>query len=84
MSAAERRGALPSALQAAPSLLARVDPQVLRAQGVSPATAVRDILLADFAWLWIGEADEVAFGGSKSRPRYQLYIYLFFLKKFLM
>ena len=58
MSAAERRGALPSALQAAPSLLASHDSKIVRRQRVSPAAVARDFRARTFAAIDIGEVDD--------------------------
>jgi hypothetical protein len=61
-----------AASQTAPPLLGTVNAQVLLSQRVSPAAAVRDTLPANSRWLDIREAGQVAFGGFKSRPHYQL------------
>ena len=58
MSTAKCRGAVAPALQAAPSLLASVDSQIVRRQRVSPATMAWDILSPDFAAIDIGEVDD--------------------------
>ena len=58
MSAAKGRGAVASALQAAPSLLASIDSQIARRQRVSTATMAWDILPPDFAAIDIGEVDD--------------------------
>ena len=58
MSTTKCRGAVAPALQAAPSLLASVDSQILRRQWVSPATMGGDILAPDFAAIDIGKVDD--------------------------
>ena len=58
MSTTKCRSAVAPALQAAPSLLALVDSQIVRRQWVSPATMAWDILAPDFAAIDIGEVDD--------------------------
>jgi hypothetical protein len=58
VSTAKRRGAVAPALQAAPSLLASVDSQIVLRQRVSPATKAWGILSPDFAAIDIGEVDD--------------------------
>jgi hypothetical protein len=58
MSTTKRRGAVTPALQAAPSLLASVDSQIVLRQRVSPATMAWDILSPDSAAIDIGEVDD--------------------------
>jgi hypothetical protein len=57
MSTAKCHGAVATALQAAPSLLASVDSQSVLRQRVPPATIARDMLSPDFAAIDIGEVD---------------------------
>jgi hypothetical protein len=57
MSPAKCRGALAPALQAAPSLLASLESQIVRRQRVSPA-AVAWNFPPDFAAIDIGEVDD--------------------------
>jgi hypothetical protein len=57
-SAAKRRSALAPALQAAPSLLASLDSQIVRRQRVSAAAMAWNIVTPDFAAIDIGEADD--------------------------
>lgn len=58
MSTAKCRGAVPPALQAAPSLLASLDSQIVRRQRVSPATMAWDIFSPAFAAIDMGEVDD--------------------------
>jgi hypothetical protein len=58
MSTTKCRGAVAPALQAAPSLLASVDSQIVRRQRVSLATMAWDIRSPDFAAIDIGEVDD--------------------------
>ena len=58
MSTTKRRGAVAPALQAAPSLLASLDSQIVRRQRVSPATVGWDLLTLDLAPIDIGEVDD--------------------------
>ncbi len=58
MSTAKRRGAVAPALQAAPSLLASLDSQIVRRQRVSPATMAWNFLSPDLAPIDIGEVDD--------------------------
>jgi hypothetical protein len=58
MSTTKYHSAVAPALQAAPSLLASVDSQILRRQRVSPATMPWGILSPDFAAIAIGEVDD--------------------------
>jgi hypothetical protein len=58
MSTAKRRGAVAPTLQAAPSLLASFDSQIVRRQRVSPATVARDFRARGFAAIDIGEVDD--------------------------
>jgi hypothetical protein len=58
MSPTKCRGALTPALQAAPSLLAWLDSQIVRRQQVSPAAMAWNSLPPDFAPIDIGEVDD--------------------------
>jgi hypothetical protein len=58
MSIAKCRGALAPASQAAPSLLASLDSQIVRRQRVSPAAIAGDFLPPDLAAIDIGEVDD--------------------------
>jgi len=58
MSTTKCRGAVAPALQAAPSLLASVDSQIVRRQRVTLATMAWDIRSPDFAAIDIGEVDD--------------------------
>jgi hypothetical protein len=58
MSTAKRRGAVAPALQAAPSLLASLDSQIVRRQRVSPAAMTGDFLPPDLAAIDIGKVDD--------------------------
>ncbi len=58
MSAAKGRGAVASAFQAAPSLLASLDSQIVRRQRVSAATVGWDFLTSYLAAIDIGEVDD--------------------------
>ena len=55
---AKCRGAVAPALQAAPSLLASLDSQIVRRQRVSPATMAWNILPPGFAAIDIGEVND--------------------------
>jgi hypothetical protein len=57
-STTKRRRALSPALQAAPSLLALIDSQIVRRQRVSPAAMAWNFLPPDFAAIDIGEVDD--------------------------
>ncbi len=58
MSTAKCRGALAPVLQAAPSLLALVDWQIVGRQRVSPAAMAWNFLPPDFAAIDIGKGDD--------------------------
>jgi len=58
MSTTKRRGAVMPAFQATPSLLASFDSQIVRCQGVPPATVARDFRARCFAAIDIGEVDD--------------------------
>jgi len=58
MSTAKSRGAVAPALQAAPSLLASVESQIVLRQRVPPATMAWNIFSPDFATIDIGEVDD--------------------------
>jgi hypothetical protein len=58
MSTAKCRGAVAPTLQAAPSLLASVDSEILRRQRVSLAAMAWDIRSPDLAAIDIGEVDD--------------------------
>jgi hypothetical protein len=58
MSTTKRRCALAPALQAAPSLLALVDSQIVRRQWVPPAAVTWNFLAPGFAAIDIGEVDD--------------------------
>jgi hypothetical protein len=68
MSTAKYRGAVAPALQAAPSLLASVDSQIVLRQRVSPTTMAWDILSPDFAAIDIGEVDDRRTISTKHAP----------------
>jgi hypothetical protein len=55
---AKCRGALAPALQAAPSLLASLDSQIVRRQRVSLAATAWNFLTPDLAVIDIGEVDD--------------------------
>jgi hypothetical protein len=57
-STTKRLGAVAPALQAAPSLLASLDSQIVRRQRVSPAAVAWDVLPPDLAAIDIGEVDD--------------------------
>jgi hypothetical protein len=65
---AKRRGAVAPALQAAPSLLAWVDSQIVWRQCVSPATLAWDILPSDLAAIDIGEVHDRRTISTKHAP----------------
>jgi hypothetical protein len=69
MSTAKCRGAVAPALQAAPSLLASVNSQIVRRQRLSPAPMAWDILSPDFAAIDIGEVDDRRTISTKRVPR---------------
>ena len=54
----KRRGALTPAFQAAPSLLALIETQIVRRQRVSPAAMTWDFLPPDLAAIETGEVDD--------------------------
>jgi hypothetical protein len=58
MSTAKHRGALAPASQAAPSLLALIETQIVRRQRVSPAAMAWNFLPPDLAAIDIGEVDD--------------------------
>jgi hypothetical protein len=58
ISTPKRRSTLAPALQAAPSPLASFDSQIVRRQGVSPATMAWDFIPPDLAPIDIGEVDD--------------------------
>jgi len=58
MSTTKRRRALAPTLQAAPSLLALIESQIVRRQQMSPATTARDFRARDFAAIDIGKVDD--------------------------
>ncbi len=58
MATAKCRGAVAPALQAAPSLLASLDSQIVRRQRVSPAAMAWNFLPPDLAAIDIGEVDD--------------------------
>jgi hypothetical protein len=58
MSTAKCRGAVAPALQAAPSLLALVDSQIVRRQWVPPAAVTWNFLAPGFAAIEIGEVND--------------------------
>ena len=68
MSKTKCRSAGATALQAAPSLLASVDSQIVRRQRVSLATMAWDILSPDFAAIDIGEVDDRRTISAKHAP----------------
>jgi hypothetical protein len=67
-STAKRRGAVASASQAAPPLLALLDSQIVRRQRVSPATMARDLLPSNVAPIDIGEVDDRRTIGREPAP----------------
>ena len=72
MSAAGGRGAVASALQAAPSLFASIDSRLPRVSGVHCHNGL-GFLPPDFAAIDIGEVDDRR-NQYKSCPRYQLIV----------
>ena len=58
ISTAKRRGAVASALQAAPSLLRLIESQTVRRQRVSAAAMAWNIVTPDFAAIDIVEVDD--------------------------
>jgi hypothetical protein len=68
VSTAKCRRALARALQAAPSLLALVDSQIVRRQRVSPATLGWNLLDPDLAAIDIGEVDDRRIISTKQAP----------------
>jgi hypothetical protein len=61
-------GEMPRPLQAAPSLLASFDSQIVRRQRVSPATMAWDFLSPDLAAIDIGEVDDRRTISAKHAP----------------
>jgi hypothetical protein len=52
-------------------MFAVVDTQIFRGQRMPPTAFAWDLLPPDRQAIGIGKADDLAFGGSKSCPRYQ-------------